>query len=749
MEKLNNILNREDYIKSVDEGRIGDFLRRGVQKIKKAFGMYVAKIKNFITAFTSDGEPLPVTMPQAIGDNFKDNGTISFYGTNAMDSEIKKMGGTGCNTDAPLKREGDYKDFFPVGDPMRFKKWLDNDFPQTDYYKNVEKLGEILSGVNESIEVFDVSELDEEFDMSRRVPYKNGEYGGGETTGAELSGQMTTEQFKAELTRRVKATCGGPRLKTKPEQLKGYPTLLVFGAQGIGKSTIPNKVIEAYNKNKTNPEDMISLITISCGDIQPGDLLMPGLPTKKDVLKWIDKNDGSMAAAAMKSMTAEKWKEFKKEMENNPQYTANSAPQPWLPCYRVEGGVKDYFNDAAANGYYTTVQKDVYDEESGMTFTVEENVKTKGGGIVLFDELLLTKPAVLDSLMNFLLTKELNGYRLGSKWVIIACSNRPCDDEKCAKNWESWGSPKKGRWQHIINLEPDPDDWRDNFARKIGFDETLLKFIFDPSSMVDGEYTRWHRVLDAEGTKHDSHKEVSPRKWETVHYDLLRFAEENPERFKDGFSITKMSIDEIEEVLKFALDTDFLSELKTWLNENCGNFDLDKIIENPVRTAMPMGADIDEVKVINELRKKMEERWGGEKPSAKPTDEELSNIMIWLGINYKDKFNIIYNFFQQFKYIVTKYGFWDFHKLGLMFMAAFPEEDYMDVVNHEKLREALCDEKHGNGRTEFFLENADEFLDTVKGFAKEYFPWRLQDNELVPVLNFTPEPEEEEKEGEE
>ena len=33
MEKFNNLLNREDYINGVNEGKIGDFVRTGVRKL--------------------------------------------------------------------------------------------------------------------------------------------------------------------------------------------------------------------------------------------------------------------------------------------------------------------------------------------------------------------------------------------------------------------------------------------------------------------------------------------------------------------------------------------------------------------------------------------------------------------------------------------------------------------------------------------------------------------------------------------
>ena len=193
-----------------------------------------------------------------------------------------------------------------------------------------------------------------------------------------------------------------------------------------------------------------------------------------------------------------------------------------------------------------------------------------------------------------------------------------------------------------------------------------------------------------------------------------------------------MSFDEVKETLGGVFDDDFVGEIMQWLHENCGDFDLEKILENPVETPMPMGDDINEAKVINILVKQIEDKYG--EKGSKVTDNDLSNIMIWLGINFKQNFNLVASeFIYKLKYIFKKNGFWDFHKFGLLFMAAFPEKDYKEVIEYPDLKKNLCDKSHGN--TDFFLKENDDILEVVKGFAKEYFPWRLKGDELIPIYD--------------
>ncbi len=139
-----------------------------------------------------------------------------------------------------------------------------------------------------------------------------------------------------------------------------------------------------------------------------------------------------------------------------------------------------------------------------------------------------------------------------------------------------------------------------------------------------------------------------------------------------------------------------------------------------------MGFDINGRKIMDSLHHRYVEK------KAEPTDNELTNLMIWLGINFKDDFDLVVrDFIYQFKYLFKHYGFWDFHKFGLTFWAAFPEEDCESLYNHEGLIKVLSDKNHGH--SEFYLKEGETIESAVKAIASKYFPWRIKDDKIVPI----------------
>ena len=259
-----------------------------------------------------------------------------------------------------------------------------------------------------------------------------------------------------------------------------------------------------------------------------------------------------------------------------------------------------------------------------------------------------------------------------------------------------------------------------------------------------------------EDSPEDSHQQVSPRNWMFIHDKFMMFAEQHSdeERFKNGFSTSNMTIDEIREVLEGATDVEFADEILDWFEKNCGDFSIEKIIADPINTPSPMAGKLppvkreiseakevsdkrkyNEITIIDNLVEQMRNRYDkSNKKPIKPTDKELSNIMIWLGINFKHNFNAISeNFAYQLHSALKDNGFWDFHKFGLLFMAAFPENDYNEIIEYPELIEALKDTSHAKETTDFYLKEGENMLDVVKGFAKEYFPWRLKDGELQTI----------------
>ena len=764
MEKFNNLLNREDYIKSVNEGKIGDFVRAGVrkfgEKVAKFFFVTSRKIQNMIATFDSNGNILPVISPQSVADHFKGSKGVTVVGSNEFKKGIITIGGAGCETSIE-KTDDSNRDWTPNG-AEEYINWVNNEYKKTDYYKNLQTLKRMMSErLSESKDFSGLDVINEKnLTPEQTIRYDSKKEG----SGTENFSTITSEEFKKRLNDRIDFWCVENE-KNRRKIPEGYGNMLIFGAPGIGKSSIPNEVVKEYNNiGKKENKDKITLISINCSLLNPGEFLMPAFPKKKNILKYLQDNLDTLqinpkAKEKIKELNDES--DFAKALSASNQTTANDAPASWLPVFKRQPGsdnnrLNRYLNIAANGGMIGTGEYVTTVDDWGDEYTDEIYENTGSGGIILLDEFLRAKPSIFAQLMNFLLDRKFNGWELGSKWFIVACTNRPCDDTETAEGWESIGGAGRDRFCQIFNMNPNPEDWK-KFMRDKGFDETLISFIFDESTKKHDEYFNWFRVVNKDEAPSDSHKPITPRNWFRVHAALYNFYidHEDEERFKNGYGITNMTVDEIKDTLKGIVDDDYLSDLTAWLHQNCVAVDADKILNDPDSVPMPMlnefgedkgpikeaktigerSKETNEENVINTLRKQLVTKWKDNK--EKPTDEQLTNLIYWLGKNYKNRFNLVcVNLIYQLKNMITGFGFWDYHKFGLTFWAAFPEEDSPELYNHENLNAILKDKKHG--KTEFFLDKDESIESAVKKIAKEKFPWRVSEDELIPITQTAP-----------
>lgn len=743
MEKFNNLLNREDYIKSVNEGKIGDFLRNGVRKFKQLFSLCIKKIKGLIVLFDTNGNVLPVIMPQTIGDQLSGDGNVSFFSSEEMSKEIKEMGGKGCSTKATISSENSYEDDSPNG-VFDYMDWVENEYKNSNFAKNLKKL-ELRLGEMKNTNHLEKNSLNEAMDLDNRAPYLKQNAG----ESMSLMTDMDTENFKKALNLRIKRYCTdenveiselGDFFKKAGDSKPG--NIIIFGAPGIGKSTIPQKVVEEFNEGK-DTVNKISLIKVNCSNVKPGDLLMPNFPKPKDIYNYLDKNnsDGTFGEqlSFLDNLDDKQKDNLRQKLADSGQFTANNAPAAWVPCYKYgdDQDLNGLLDFAANGGKFSSgnriKRKNKY---TGKESFVDEIYATGSGGIILLDEFLRADGKIFNELLNFLLDREVDGWRLGSKWFIVACTNRPVDDNDVNEVFAGWYGAAKDRWPEMWHFNPSPEEWK-TWASSKGFDETLLRFIFDEKSKHADEYPRWHSVVKGEAANDDPHKQVTPRNWMEIHKKFVEFWREHKdeERFENGYSITNMSFEEIRDVLKGVTDDDFRANILSWLEEHCGALSLDKILEDPMNTMLPISSKTNEAIVLSTLTDDIKFR--NEKKQF--TDEEFSKIMIWLGINYRKHFNLVASgFANRFKYMFNeKIGFWDFRKSGLLFLAAFPEEDYMEVINYPGLRETLSDKNNTKDLTKFYLDsdNENDMLEKVKSFAKEYFPWNIKNDEFISIYD--------------
>jgi hypothetical protein len=740
---MRNLLSREEYIEQLNEGFIKDTIKKGVQKVKSAFNFFVKKIKNMILIFDKNGKILPVVTPQSTMNMVADIKSVKMYAPQDVIDRTVELGGVGCETTAPLKEDDEIYNYGPDG--KEFAEWIESGEYKNDIeYQNFMSIPKIINEFYENLgdedkKLFETMMNENvEYDelIKNRVSY---------TKDDKISklGKINTEQFQKYIRLLITdwSKNRGRNKKVSGKEYGPMRNLLVLGAPGIGKSTIPNTVIEEWNNNRKSPSNKISLITVNCANIQPGDLMMPTVPIEKKIPKDIDNINKEIypvsfeVLSKMSKMSDAERKKMEAELENNKQWVSDVAPKIWLPAYRPTGDKEiDAMLDEFANKGNST--------------------NVTGGGIILFDELLRAHKYVFNELLNFLLNRELFNYRLGSRWAIIACSNRPVDDGAVQEVFKEWSKmpAAKDRWGKMLLLEPDPEGWK-KWIRKKGCDELILKFIFEEGSMIGDEYPRWHSVV-VQNSKVQT-APITPRKWEEA-IGLINRTEIDQRESFDGEvpDISQLDTEDIKFALQGTFDEYFIDEFTDWLNENKSKVNIDEIFYDPINTPLPKAMlkekennMVDGTSCLDNIWKQLVNEF--EENPEDLTDENLTNLFIWLGRNFKDSYNLVFdkiiNNLDSILDYNTDNSLFDHKNACIVHEAAWPPEDLIDgvVENGEQKQsdiEYFIEHKFFDNNLEVYKlefekldfdgmnedEKKEEVLNKVlKKIIKEYFPWNL------------------------
>ena len=708
---MKNILSRDEYLKQMNEGVFGDVIKKGISKVKDFFRIGMKKIKNFIAIFDNDGKVLPVVSPQAVIDRFSGNKSVHVYASKDMSDQVLAAGGRGCDSNAPEKTDDGVYDFGPKG--KEFAKWMEEKkYKDTVEYKNFMSIPSIVNECYDSLDDEDKklfeSMLNEDWEgiVKKRTKYSNvGEL--------DQIDDIDVHEFEQKIDEMIQSTIfnGGKPIKRGNKEKKIPRNMLIFGAPGIGKSTVPNLVINKYNRLADGDSSKeMSLITVDCPNVAMGDFMMPTMPQPKLVQNIIRQHPDAFPKAKkyLDSLTPEEEDALKSSLEATKQFDVTYAPQSWLPSYRKSGDDDlDALLDAYANG-------GVFTDDEGHTH------KTGNGGIIMFDEFLRTDPNVFRQMMIFLLTREMGGWKLGSKWVIIACSNRPCDDDEIDEVWGHWngGTAGKDRFEKMFHLTPSPEQWKE-WARSKGCDELLLKFIFDENSKSGDEYPRWHSMVKNGSGESRQVLPISPRRWQSA-FEFINSYEID----HDIDDISQMSIKDIRKTIAGIFDKSFIEEICQWLEDHMNSVSLDEIIADPVNTYLPQkfnGNDQGQATIlIQNIFEQFTDRYKDKIDDLK--DEDLANIYMWFGLNYRDDVTTIVGSFISKLIDLIGGSIFNYVKASETLFAAYPETDIEEVVD------LLIDNSDENSIIS--AKYPDGTLDVIKEIMRKHFPWRIDGDKI-------------------
>lgn len=549
-----------DFETFINEG-LGDFIKKGFYKIKSFFKNTVVKFKNFIAMFDNKGEVIDASSPYTAL-NFIADGEVK--GVTAFTSVKNEYLNDNVQSVASIVESPEYYGIIDKNS-IEYRNYRTMvDMVNEHYNKHGEKLNE----------------------ASERVGFS------GESGGLKDSNDIKADDLKWILNQAIKNVPA-----YKDENYGG--AVLIWGAPGVGKSTIPKAIIKEWNKN--NADQQKSVMVVECGNLTVDGFSLP-LPMEKTMGEYMEEHP-----EVKKRLIAQGHDIENKDFLEKTIKVSGEALKTWLPCYKVT--TSDDENDirnAVANGHI------IREHKKGRLRVTE----TTEGGIILFDEFFRANESIFKILMQLILTRTFNDeYLLGDKWAIVACSNRPNDDEEVANGFEATGAVVGTRFGGgQFNFIPDFDDWK-KWAIKDGhFDDATITFLMQSKDPSTGEYTNWHTVRPME---YNAGKTAwpTPRTWSLLMIELKNTMD------NDGYSsITEIPTNKIRLKANGIIGKEMADNYVQFLSTFQSKFNPAEVLKNP---KYDIPTDMKCSEVIDRLKKYIDLTFDKE---TLPSDEQLMTM---------------------------------------------------------------------------------------------------------------------------
>lgn len=593
-----------DFETFVNEG-FGDFVKKGIDKVKSFFRNMVVKFNNFIAMFDEKGEIIDASSPYT-AINYISDGEVE--GVTAFTAVKNEYLNDNVESVASIVESPEYYGIIDKNS-VEYRNYLTMvDMVNEHFAKYGDKLNEAATRVGFS----------------------------GASGGLKIDNDITSEDFKFLLNQAIKNVPA-----YKDEDYGG--AILIWGAPGIGKTTIPKAIINEWNQNHDISEQK-AVMVVECGNLTVDGFSLP-LPMTKTMGEYLDERPE--VARQLKDKGFELNNEFlKKEIK-----VSGEALKTWLPCYKVSTiDAENDIRNAVANGHVVRKMK-------AGRMRVTESTE---GGIILFDEFFRANESIFKILMQLILTRTFNDeYVLGDKWAIIACSNRPQDDKEVETGFESTGAvvgTRFGGGQY--NFIPDFDDWK-KWAIKYGhFDDATITFLMMEKDPSTGEYSNWHTIRPHE---YESGKTAwpTPRTWSLLMVEYKNIME------NEGYK----SIQEIPDRKKIIkakglIGSEMAEKYIQFLSSFKSNFKPAEVLNNP-KYKIPADEKCGEV--IDRLKKYIDLTFDKENL---PTEEQMMNMFNTLERTFNaSKDNYVRPLYV---HMFVKFGFLEDKEYRDMMLKTFP-----------------------------------------------------------------------------
>ena len=511
--------NREDFLaeSKLNEGKFGDFVKGAVEKIKnlvlKATRFFKIPVGNniFLTAADS-GDFVPVQNIETALGNTADKKGVFISVSKEVSAELNKEGVNG-----DVSKPEDYIKF-KESQPDYAEEELKDIVKHTKGDKSYKDMitDSIEKGVNESFEnkkeLQKLFETTGDWDFAQENNPRAGIPQAINDENAEAFGVEADNIFGDDFEEMVEK-----RLMIDDYDKADVPPLLVFGGPGIGKTSIPHAVVNAYNKIHGERQGNKAFIAIMCPTLDLTAFSLPGFGNQNETVKDKVEKFFNVSASDMVNNVEQQHKEFASRLGKEYADTKNSLsfkikklldkgktpegaliaraliedrkiakdyPKTWLPVYTPtdDADLNELYNMLA--NCYGTINKE------GETY------KSINGGVLFLDEFTRANPTVRDAVMGLLNERQFNNFRLGSKWYLIAASNRPGEQINIYQNKnKATLDPAQVQRAQPVNFVQTYDSWKkyatgevkDDEGNVIGTNEHIWEWIYEFLTYYDGE----------------------------------------------------------------------------------------------------------------------------------------------------------------------------------------------------------------------------------------------------------------------
>lgn len=476
--KTNKLTHVIDYDSFINEGKFRDFIHKGVEKVKSFFKTVVLKIDDIIAFFTENGDIYPAVS--------------AYTSLNAVASGQIPGVRAYCDIDNPYLNNVE-KEASIVPEPGYYGI-IDKDSIE---YRNYETFKGMINEHYAKYGNTGAIQMVNEEDF-KRVGFSAAEGG----VAARDIDSDDLREILEDLVENVPAYKGD----------RHGGAVFIWGAPGIGKSTIPKAIVRAWNEKKGDALHKKALMVVQCGDLTIDGFSLP-IPMEKSIEDYLNERPILKDKVASQGISLDTLEKIKKNMHK----VSVEAPKTWLPAFKMNATQEeiDVLNDIA-NGYLEIKNK------GGKIVKTE----TTEGGILLFDEFFRANEEVFKIMMQIILNREYSGYMLGNKWGILCCSNRPEDDEEVRTGFEKTGAVVGTRMlSGAYNFIPSFDEWKKWAISEGGFDEITLEFLKFDKDSSNGEYTNWHTIRPDEYIQRGKTAWPTPRTWSALMNELNLYKE--------------------------------------------------------------------------------------------------------------------------------------------------------------------------------------------------------------------------------